>query len=181
MERLKHMKEMLMASVEGQMGHLEQVDAHELGEAIDMIKDIEEAMYYCSITKAMKETEEEKKYLEKYIPYYSSHRDMDRGSGHMYYDERYSKTRRKEPYIYNPNDYQDISIERDSREGRSPEARRGYMESKELHKDKNIQMKELEKYVQELTNDVIDMIADATPEEKTMLQQKITLLASKIK
>lgn len=166
MERLKYMKEELMASVESQMGRLEEVDAHELGEAIDMIKDLEEAMYYCSIVKAMEETNEEKKYLERYIPYYSSSRDMDRSSGQMYYDERVPY------YTYE---------QKDVREGRSPSARKGYMESKELHKDKNVQMQELERYAQELTNDILDMVADATPEERTMLQQKISVLANKIK
>jgi hypothetical protein len=42
-------------------------------------------------------------------------------------------------------------------------------------------MQELEKYAQELASDVTDMIRDASPEEKTMLQQKIQTLASKIK
>jgi len=39
------------------MGNLHQVDTHELGEVIDMIKDLEEALYYCSITKAMEESQ----------------------------------------------------------------------------------------------------------------------------
>lgn len=55
MERLHHMKESLMAQVQAQMGHLECVDTKELGEAIDMIKDLSEAIYYCTITEAMEE------------------------------------------------------------------------------------------------------------------------------
>jgi hypothetical protein len=35
------------------MTHLDSVDAKELGEAIDMIKDLSEAIYYCTITEAM--------------------------------------------------------------------------------------------------------------------------------
>jgi hypothetical protein len=35
------------------MDHLECVDAKELGEVIDMIKDVEEAMYYHTIVEAM--------------------------------------------------------------------------------------------------------------------------------
>ena len=42
-------------------------------------------------------------------------------------------------------------------------------------------MKELEKYLQELSQDVTEMVQKATPEEKQMLQQKISLLATKIK
>ena len=58
MKRLKTMKEMLMACAEGQMQHLEEVDAEELGEVIDMIKDIEEAIYYCTVTEAMNKPKE---------------------------------------------------------------------------------------------------------------------------
>lgn len=65
-------------------------------------------------------------------------------------------------------------------QGRSPMRRKMYMESHELHKDKNTQMRELESYVQELTSDIMEMIAQATPEEKQMLQQKIMILANKI-
>lgn len=57
MERLKMMKDCLMAQVQAQMGNLDKVDVHELGEAIDMIKDLEEALYYCHIVKAMEEKE----------------------------------------------------------------------------------------------------------------------------
>jgi hypothetical protein len=38
-------------------------------------------------------------------------------------------------------------VMRDRREGKSPMSRKMYMESKEMHKDKNTQLHELEKYV----------------------------------
>ena len=45
MERLKQMKDSLVSIVQSQMGgHLDQVNTEELGEAIDMIKDLEEAI-----------------------------------------------------------------------------------------------------------------------------------------
>jgi transcription initiation factor IIF auxiliary subunit len=69
---------------------------------------------------------------------------------------------------------------RDSREGRSGETRRMYMEHKSLHADKTTKMKDLEKYMQELTHDMTEMIEDASPEEKQLLQQKISTLAQKI-
>lgn len=53
MKRLYHIKETLMDEIQSQLGHLDCVDTKELGEAIDMIKDLEEAIYYCTITKAM--------------------------------------------------------------------------------------------------------------------------------
>ena len=55
MERLKQMKETLMSSVQSQLGNLDNVDAKELGEAVDMIKDLSEAIYYCTITEEMEE------------------------------------------------------------------------------------------------------------------------------
>lgn len=55
MEKLKSMKDSLVACAQAQMGNLQNVDTKELGEAIDMIKDLEEAIYYCTITKAMEE------------------------------------------------------------------------------------------------------------------------------
>jgi hypothetical protein len=68
----------------------------------------------------------------------------------------------------------------DAREGRSYNSRRMYMEAKESHRDKATQLRELERYMQELSQDVTDMIADASPEEKQYLEKKITALASKI-
>jgi hypothetical protein len=55
-ERLKHMKENLLTCIESQMYDLHNADAQELGEAIDMLKDLEEAIYYCTITEAMEES-----------------------------------------------------------------------------------------------------------------------------
>lgn len=69
---------------------------------------------------------------------------------------------------------------RDSREGRSGNARRGYMETKEMGKDKQEKMKELENYMKELSSDVTEMISDASPEEKTMLKNKMQVLMTKI-
>ena len=70
-------------------------------------------------------------------------------------------------------------------EGRSGMARRGYMETKEMHKgnspeDKKMKMQELEKYMHELTDDITEMIADSTPEEKNLLRGKLQTLTSKI-
>jgi predicted transcriptional regulator len=69
---------------------------------------------------------------------------------------------------------------RDAREGNSPKYRRMYMEGKH-QKDPQKQMQELENYMHELTNDIMEMIEDATPEEKQLLRQKITTLSTKIK
>jgi hypothetical protein len=40
---------------------------------------------------------------------------------------------------------------------------------------------ELEKYMKELSGDIMEMIDDATPEERQSLSQKLLTLAEKIK
>lgn len=205
MEKLKSMKESLMAQAQSQMGNLANVDANELGEVIDMIKDLEEAIYYCTITKTMEKKEKEPQSMYYTVPtgYY---RDVDRDMGKMYFDPgTYNMNNGNRMgftdynrggssnYAMNSNgnssgsrNYTEMTypypIEmRDRREGRSPTSRRSYMEAKEMHLDKPTQMKELENYMQELSHDLTEMVEDASPEEKQLLQQKITALASKIK
>lgn len=137
------------------MDNLKQTDTKELGEAIDMIKDLEQAMYYCSISKAMEEDGNRRYYTEK-----MSMMDDD-------YDTYYKEM--------------DKYYERDEREGKSPLSRKSYMEAKESHMAKDMQMKELEKYIQDLGVDMTEMIKDMTAEEKQMLQQKVAALVTKIK
>lgn len=198
MEQLKSMKSCLVAQAQAQMGNLQQVDAKELGEVIDMIKDLEEAIYYCNIVEAMEEKDKQQPtntyyYTEKMMyPEPDYYRDMDRQSGRMYYssgsnggnsgnnsgNSSSSNSGNNSSRYYTEREYP-LEL-RDRREGRSPMSRRMYMESKELHQDKATKMKELEKYMQELTQDVTEMIEDATPEEKQLLHKKVTALASKI-
>jgi hypothetical protein len=61
MHRLKEIKSCLTDMVQTEMHDLERVDAHEMGEVIDMIKDLSEAMYYCSIVDAMEHATDEEK------------------------------------------------------------------------------------------------------------------------
>jgi hypothetical protein len=70
MEQLKQMKDMLMGCVQGQMTHLETVDTKELGEAIDMIKDLSEAIYYCTVTEAMEGKSKEHEPMYYPVMYY---------------------------------------------------------------------------------------------------------------
>ena len=74
---------------------------------------------------------------------------------------------------------------RDNREGRSGQSRRSYLETKEMHKgntqqDKDMKLKELDKYMNELSSDISEMIHDSSNEEKTMLKQKLNGLIQKI-
>ena len=201
LKRLEHMKESLVACVESQIsGGLKEVDAKELGEAIDMIKDLEEAIYYCTITKAMKENEEEEKHSSQQQ---LIHQQDGRNGGSNYYTPMYYPPMYNDGSMYNMNSsyndgaisnnsnsgnsngnnargYTDMQMGRDRREGNSPMRRRMYMEGKEKKHDSTKQMKELEEYMHELSNDIMEMIEDSTPEEKQMLRLKITSLATKI-
>ena len=71
-------------------------------------------------------------------------------------------------------------MQRDGREGRSGEMRRGYMESKEQNKDKSEKMQNLEEYAKTLTEDVTEMVQGMSPEEKALLRNKVQNLVSKI-
>ena len=55
---------------------------------------------------------------------------------------------------------------RDYREGRSPMTRKTYMERKMHGGGKEVQVQELEKYMHELTNDIMEMLEGASAEEK---------------
>jgi phosphoribosyl 1,2-cyclic phosphodiesterase len=59
MDRLKCIKNTLIDATMAQMSDLQSINTEELGEVIDMIKDIEETIYYCHISKAMEESEKE--------------------------------------------------------------------------------------------------------------------------
>lgn len=162
MERLKSMKDTLMTTVQAQMGNLQDVCTEELGEAIDMIKDLSEAIYYCTITEAMDEKEKGNTYYYTENKYTDGSR-MSRDYEKMYYTEQ------EMPWEMS-----------DEFEGESPKHRKKYLEGRDKHYTKEQQMKELEKYIQYLTSDVIDMLKDATPEEKRLVQNKLTTLATKV-
>lgn len=99
-------------------------------------------------------------------------RDLDRASrGRMYYTET-------EPM------HKDGGM-RDSREGKAGMMRKGYMETKEMHKgttpqDKEANMHSLEEYLKELSEDLTGLLSEMTPEERQMAKTKITTLAAKM-
>ena len=104
------------------------------------------------------------------------YRDMDLDMGRMYYTETGMRG--------NTGNSSQTGM-RDGREGRSGMSRRSYMQTKEMHPDnsqesKQMKMKELEKYMGELSGDITEMIAGASNEEKTMLKAKLQTLMQKI-
>ena len=61
MEQLKHIKCTLINAVEAQLSDMKHVNTQELGEVIDMIKDIAKAMYYCSVVAAMEDADDKRR------------------------------------------------------------------------------------------------------------------------
>ena len=97
-------------------------------------------------------------YREHTPEYY---RDVDRAQGKMYYTEPITM------------------------ESRYDKAKRGYEESKMAHKEntpesKQAKMKDLEMYLKELSEDVTQLLSDATPEERSMVKNKMQVLTQKI-
>lgn len=89
------------------------------------------------------------------------YRDLDRSEGRLYFSEPIAM------------------------ESRYDKAKRGYEESKMTHKEntpesKQAKMKDLEMYLKELSEDVTQLLADATPEERSMVKNKMQVLTQKI-
>ena len=217
-KRMHEMIEKLSEAAECEFSKgIENVDTCEMDKVVDMMKDLSEAMYYRTLTKAMQEsdTEEIMEMFDKYgddgkryydmwryksgrfapkgrgtrrgyeePPYYHMNpdmykehdpeywRDLDRSEGRLYFSEPVKNT-------------MNIGNTHDKKDGRSWKSRRGYMESKELHKsntpeDKKHKMHDLEEYAKELTDDVVEMISDMSAEEKNLLRAKLQTLVQKI-
>lgn len=150
-KRLITMIEKLVDCIEPQFDDLCEVDCCELGEAVDILKDLEETLYYHTVTEAMK------------------------GEG-AYGDwpETTAYNKKKDHHLTNDG------LTYDECHGKSCMNRKAYLEAKYANKDKAIQLRELEKYMQELTSDMVEMIQDSSAEEKQYLEKKISALASKI-
>ena len=74
---------------------------------------------------------------------------------------------------------------RDSREGRSGQSRRSYLETKEMHKgnseeDKMAKKRELDKWMSDFSSDVKELVGDMTAEEKTLLKTRLNNLQSSL-
>lgn len=69
---------------------------------------------------------------------------------------------------------------RDAKEGRSGITRRTYMDMKENGADKADKVKEIKQWANDFTEDVMEMLENASPEEKTTMKQHLTQLVQKI-
>ena len=196
MKQLKNMKETLVNATQAQLANLSTANTAELGCAIDMIKDLSEAIYYCEIVESMKKAEERQEeekewqqqpmmYFREKYPYYPK-RDWDKSQNRIYYpndgnsnSNNNDESNSNKQSSSNDGNYQEFEYYPNPYEGKSPERRRTYMETRHTN-DKNTNMKELEHYVQDLASDIVEMMQDATPEEKQMLSKKLNILSTKI-
>ena len=193
---------------------VECINTCELGAVTGMIKDLAEAEYHAYIAKAMKEAKEEDEAKEKYM-LKSLKEEYGEDDGKRYYDMwRYKSgrfapkgrgTRRgydEPPYYHmtpdmyrghDPEYYRDMDRENGrlyfsepiTMESRYDRARRGYEETKAMHKDnssesKQMKMKSLEDYMKSLAEDVTEMVNDMSQEEKSLMKQKMSVLMQKI-
>lgn len=203
-KRMHCMIEKLAECAEKQFDNgIESVDTAEMGQVTDMLKDLAEAMYYRTLTKAMDDSDPEEimEMFERYGDggrrYYDHYRYADgrfapKGRGtyrrgyeeppyyHMYpdrdMDREYGRMYYTEPTTGSNMRMTESSYDR---------AKRNYTETKEMHKgntqeDKEHKMKSLDSYAKELTSDITGMVADMTAEEKNLLRNKLSNLVSKI-
>ena len=174
---------------------IENVDACEMGQVTDMLKDLAEAMYYRTLTKAMDEAEDGdgRRFYDHYRYPDGRFAPKGRGSYRRGYEGPY--------WRMTPEMYKDMQEYRDMdrntgrmyytepsmtmSESNYDRAKRNYTETKELHRantpqDKEAKMRGLEDYFKEISSDITGLLSDMTPEERNMLKSKISALATKL-
>lgn len=214
---IKRMHEMQECLTEKALSELEKgtdhVDTCEMGQVVDMIKDLAEAEYRATITKAMEEAKEEEEKYDK-ILLRELKEEYGEDTGRRFYDHyRYADGRfapkgrgtyrrgyEEPPYWHmTPERYHDMEYSRDMDRGngrmyytepthtesRYESAKRAYTESKELHKgnepqDKEAKMRELEKYMKEMSDDLLNLMKGMSQEEMNMAKSKLSVLVSKM-
>lgn len=162
-ERIHKMQECLTEKAVNELEKgVENVDTSEMGQVVDMIKDLAEAEYHSIISKAMKKANEEEEEYDKEL-LRSLKAEYGEESGRRYYDQyRYANgrfapkgrgTRRgyeEPPYYHMPVNYNDMEYMRDMDKSRGKmyysepiaphvsesnydRAKRHYTETKEMH------------------------------------------------
>ena len=187
MEEFRNIEKCLISFIQAQCSDLKRVDAKELGEVIDAVKDLEEACYYCAITEAMEKSAEEKESGGMMVNYYMEpmyYRSQPRDSMGRYMSngsQSSDGTRNYVPYMeYAPYMMRDNRWRDEHFGDKSGMSRRMYMEGKQYHGDDQQSMKELEHYIKDLGDDLTDMIKESSQEEKQVLSTKLQQLATKI-
>lgn len=195
MERLKSIKSTLVSLVETQLGDVEHTDAKELGEVVDMIKDLEEAMYYCAIVEAMEKSKEEG---QEDI----SVRSRMGYTDHFPHGEYNWDTMDWRPYFYYTQSGRGSANQYGGSNSGSTSARMGYSENGMSNnqggsgsggqtayyggptyyytESKPMSMNEVSKYLSELSDSLPHMMEKASPEDKKMIAEKLQQINTKV-
>lgn len=166
MKHLIKIKKQLVDCVEEELSQgLCSVDTHELGEVIDMIKDLDEAIFYCIMGHHQLEKDEAATTALQHCCHCDGVEIEEEPEEHTFMKKEHMAA------TYDAHD---------EKEGHSYKKRKAYLEAKERNSDKIVQMKELEEYMKDLSMDITDMIKDASTEERQLLEKRIQSLATKI-
>lgn len=198
-QRMHEMIEKLSEAAECEFSKgIENVDTCEMDKVVDMMKDLSEAMYYRTLTKAMQEsdTEEIMEMFDKYgddgkryydMWRYKSGRFAPKGRGTRrgyeeppYYHMTPDQYKEHEPEYWRDLDRKDGKMyytEPITMESRYDKAKRMYTETKAKHnsgsvEDKQLTLKEGEKMLNVIIDELMEMVNDATPEMKNMIKTK---------
>lgn len=186
METLKKICSHLEDCVLGELGKdKSQVDAKELGEVVDAIKDIKMAIYYASITEAMEDAEYGKDYDENGRMYYGGRRRDSRGR-YMYTEPMMDDG--TENMETEPSMNSSMKAYTHRGKGGTPYTSRYYTDSKMMkhwyeHKDMgddNQKLQGLEKDLKDLSEELTDMVGEMSNAEKQMLRTKMQNIIQKI-
>lgn len=201
-ERMHEMIEKLSECAKCEFDNgIENVDTAEMSEVTDMLRDLSESMYYRVLTNSMLEADTDeimdmfdryggdRRYYDTYR-YKTSGRYAPKGKGSYVGRRGYEEP----PYYHmtpemmkehSPEYYRDMDkkhgimyyTEPTHEESRYDRAKRTYTEAKEAHKsgsaeDKQITMREAEKMLNVIFDEVDEMLQDATPEMRSMVKTK---------
>ena len=192
MERLKSIKSTLVSLVETQLGDVEHTDAKELGEVVDMIKDLEEAMYYCAIVEAMEKSKEEGEDGRSRMGY----------TDHFPHGEYNWDTMDWRPYFYYTQSGRGSANQYGGSNSGSTSTRMGYSEDGMSNnqggsgssgqtayyggptyyytENKPMSINDVSKYLSELKDNLPHMMEKASPEDKKMISEKLQQINTKV-
>lgn len=210
-ERMHEMIEKLSESVKCEFDKgIENIDTCEMKEAIDMLKDLSEAMYYRILTVAMEESSAEetmymfdrygddRRFFDNYR-YKTSGKFAPKGKGTYVGRRGYEEPMYHMPLEvyrdYTPEELRDMdrntrgvmyytepmkdgrTSEMPMHESRYDRAKRMYTETKDMHKagtaeDKQITLKEGEKFLNVIFDELEEVMDGSSPEMRSMVKTK---------
>lgn len=162
LDRLKALEERALLLAEtGLNQDVSCIDANEVGKIIDIVKDLKEAMYYCSIVAAMENTDYESNYNRRnYYPHYGTNRvypEYDR----MYFTPKVSTNWTSD--YYNMGDSHSVD------DGESWKYRRNFIQSKDMKKSDVETMEDLKDFFDAFQDDLLEMYNKSTTSENLIL------------